>query len=129
MVEKLGYKPENNAEDVADEAVWMAFKKSTPRGMGFMHVDAVKKLTKDKLLSIFKKKDNGEITYFTDYVAGRMMKLGLVVKGGEIEYVGQPSGRPPHPDYQSWAEYYTSANDLLECADLELTQRLEDLAG
>lgn len=109
---KTETKPTN--EQLLTRALWLAFSASSPVGMGFLHSETARGITEETIGNEadepFKKND-GSLNIYTDYVAGRMMKTGFSVsKDGKLTIKPEV----PRYDYQSWADKYANASQLIE---------------
>ncbi len=108
---KTTTKPTNS--QIITRAVWLAFKASSPMGMGFLHAAQADGVTEEQLASLARETDKG-IEVRTDYVCGRMMKTTFTVS---------PDGKltvwpeVPRHDYQSWAGDYATAAELIAAVE------------
>lgn len=98
-------------KQLLSRALWLAFKASSPAGMGFLHADTANQQTEETL---FADSNEGRSVISTDYVMGRMMKTDFRVVDGKLQI------RPevPRPDYQSWGREYPTAANLIAAVEL-----------
>jgi len=109
-----------NAEQVAKEAVWLAWQAcGGPLGLGVLKNRPG--ATKDDVWqnamfagdysgSAFKQAEAGEVC--ADYVFGRMMKLYFRYGDNWIEVRSEM----PNPEYQGWCRKYASYEELVDAA-------------
>jgi len=95
---------------IITRALWLAFKASTPMGMGFLYIRAAD-LTKEENMSELVQTTDTGFSAYTDYVAGRMMKTGFYVTSDGVLTI---SPDKPRFDYQSWIVKYPTPEKLIE---------------
>ena len=100
------------AEAVKRRAFILAYRASTPMGMGWLHARPDSKEDEAKLTGAL---TPGE-TLSTDYVAGRMMKLVIFHPEPNVLETRDDA---PHADYQSWATTYPTYEAIIEAARKE----------
>ena len=97
------YANQQEAMEVAKEAMWLAYQASVPMGLGFFHV--TDKLTKDDIVKETFRDESGG---YADYCHGRMMKTHFGIHGPVLSCNDDASG-----DYQSWARRYNNSYSAL----------------
>lgn len=105
------YSSEEEAVNVAKEAMWLAYQASRPAGLGFLH----EKGGESRETVISETFPNDATSGYADYCHGRMMKTSLHVKGEVLSCNDEP-----HHDYQSWAGKYQTYAALIDAAEASL---------
>lgn len=103
-----------DTEEIVKLAFWLAFQASHPMGLGFLQSEAAAVATEDDVWDKVSKQESsdGSLRFSADYIYGRMMKMNLCIRDGEITF-------PSHkisPDYESWCLKYATYEDLLKAA-------------
>jgi hypothetical protein len=111
---EIKYDTEERADAVAIEAHWLAYKASSPRGMGFLHERGG-----EAREHVVKHLKAGKEMY-SDYVFGRMVKL-IIWRPDEFTIMVQDE--KPTPDYQSWCGTYPTYAELIAAAELSAPTR------
>lgn len=111
------YSSNEEALNVAKEAMWLAYQASAPMGLGFLHErggesreDVIRATFRPQ--SDFAKKNDWPIEGSADYCHGRMMKIILKCKDGTLT-----CNDTPRYDYQSWAGKYPTYAALIDAAE------------
>ena len=121
-------KEKDRPVQIVKRMLWLAYQAASgPLGMGFFQ--AVSNATEEDVFrnvvnqedyegfQAEKKMSNGH--FDADYVFGKMMKLRLTIKDGEVII---PSWEPRR-DYQSWCRTYPTYKDLYDAAVKSLEEK------
>lgn len=119
------YSNQEEALNVAKEAMWLAWNASGVVGMGVLQ-DKPGAMRDEVIAQTFRPqsdyaKERGlPLEGSADYVFGRMMKTHFRIKDNVLVYDdGEPRG-----DYQSWAYAYRTYDALIDAAELETLKKI-----
>lgn len=103
------------AQQLLTRAVWLAFQASAPMGMGFLNAGHAAELTEKDFAELEgRRRDDGSIEIYLDYVSGRMVKTDFKVSpDGKLTV----SPEDPRHDYQSWSGTYRSGFELVAAVE------------
>ncbi len=107
------YESQEQAVNVAKEAMWLAYQASRPMGLGVLHEKGGEPREAVIEATFPANSDSGH----ADYVFGRMMKTYFNVTHGIITCGDNVRG-----DYQSWAGKYPTSAALIDAAERSLQQ-------
>ena len=103
-------------ETLAKRMFWLAYQASIPIGLGVLHY--TEDLTEDDIWQSVSFDGKRVDRPAADYVSGRMMKMWLENKDGEVSW--GPAAKPD-PEYQSWCRRHPTYEALREAAIESLT--------
>lgn len=104
---KRTYSSNDEALNVAKEAMWLAYQASSPAGLGLLHERGGE--SRGTVISeTFNEAGMGS----ADYCHGRMMKTHFRIKEGVLS-----CNDTPRYDYQSWAYKYPTYAALIDAAE------------
>lgn len=116
------YESQEQALNVAKEAMWLAYQASGAVGLGVLHERGGEERAKviehtARAQSDYAKEHKLPEEVSADYCFGRMMKIILRCKDGTLSCSdGEPRG-----DYQSWAGKYPTYAALIDTAEKSLS--------
>lgn len=118
------YGSHEEALNVAQEAMWLAWQASGVVGMGVLQ-DKPGAQRAEVIAHTFRpqseyaKKNDLPLEGSADYVFGRMMKTHFRIKDNVLSYSdGEPRG-----DYQSWSYKYRTYDALIDAAETAVLEK------